>query len=119
MQLCDLRGTPAAFAANDLIAPRLTWLRAHKQGLQDTVFGNGGREFLKPLPVRFHARLKWAWFDHGNWQAARRAGLGRAWRRWRITHQGGKAHAEPGGLFHCAVSFGCFSRRIHSCASAT
>ena len=118
MQLGDLRRAPAAFTTDDLVTPSVTRLRAHKQGLQNAVFGDGSSEFLQRLTVRFHARLKGAGFDHGNRQAARWA---RSWggRRRRITHEGGETHAEPGGLFHWVVSFGCFSRRIHSCASAT
>ena len=88
MQLGDLCRAPAALASDDLIAPCSTWLRAHKQGLQNTVFGDGGSEFLQRLTVRFHARLKGAGFDHGNRHAARRARSWRAWRRRRIAHQG-------------------------------
>ena len=118
MQLGDLRRPPAAFAPDDLVAPCGARARAHEQGLQNAVFGDGSSEFLQRLTVRFHARLKGAGFDHGNRQAARRARGGGGGRR-RIAHKRRETHAEPGGLFHWAVSFGCFSRRIHSCASAT
>ena len=87
MQLGDLRRAPAAFAADNLVAPRSTWLWAHEQGLQNAVFGDGGSKFLQRLTVRLHARLKGAWFDHGNRQAARRTSCWRAWRR-RIAHEG-------------------------------
>ena len=46
MQLGDLGRAPAALASNDLIAPLGTWLRAHEEWLQNTVFNNGGRKFL-------------------------------------------------------------------------
>ncbi len=75
MQARNLRGTPAAFARNDLVYPLTPRMRPHKDGLQDATHANGTGQFIQCAGLHLLAWLEGTRLHYINRQAGN--GFGR------------------------------------------